>query len=139
MPRVGDCVFLRGIEISACHGVLPEERTRPQRFVIDAEVSLETDGYARSDDYRRAVCYGAILDTIVEVASGPHKCLIEALALAIVDEILRRHRTIDEVRITVHKPEAPLQGKFADVGVVLMRRRVGAQLPSLALPLAEES
>lgn len=123
MSFLGDCIFLRGIEVSACHGVLPDEKTRLQRFVIDAEVWLETDGYARSDDYRRAVCYGAILDTIVEVAGGPHKSLIEALAIAIVDELLRRFRTIDEVRITVHKPEAPLRGKFADVGVVLMRRR----------------
>ena len=123
MSLSGDCIFLRGIEVSACHGVLPEERTRPQRFVIDAEVWLETDDYARSDDYRRAVCYGAILNTIVEVVGGPHMSLIEALALAIVEELLRRFRPIDAVRITVHKPEAPLRGKFADVGVVLMRRR----------------
>ncbi len=60
---------------------------------------------------------------IVEVAGGPHKSLVEALALAIVDALLRRFRPIDAVRITIHKPEAPLQGKFADVGVVLMRRR----------------
>jgi len=126
MSLSGDCLFLRGVELSACHGVLSEERTRPQRFVIDAEVWLETDGYARSDDYRRAVCYGAILDTIIEVAGGPHKCLIEGLALSIVDELLRRFRPIDAVRITVHKPEAPLRGKFADVGVILTRRRVRA-------------
>jgi dihydroneopterin aldolase len=120
---VGDCIFLRGIELSACHGVLPDERTRPQRFVIDSEVWLETDGYARSDDYRRAICYGAILDAIVEVVGGPHKRLIEALALAIGDELLRRFQSIDAVRITVHKPEAPLRGKLADVGVSLTRRR----------------
>ncbi|WP_422029645.1 dihydroneopterin aldolase [Reyranella sp.] len=123
MSHAGDCIFLRGIEVSACHGVLAEERTRPQRFVIDAEVWLETDDYGRSDDYRRAVCYGAILDTIVEVAGGPHKSLVEALALAIVDALLRRFQPIDAVRITIHKPEAPLRGKFADVGVSLMRRR----------------
>lgn len=123
MSHVGDCIFLRGIELNACHGVLPDEWTRPQRFVIDAEVWLETDAYARGDDYRRAVCYGAILETIVEIAGGPHKCLIEALALAIGDELLRRFQSIDAVRITVHKPEAPLRGKLADVGVSLTRRR----------------
>jgi dihydroneopterin aldolase len=123
MSHAGDCIFLRGIEVSACHGVLAEERTRAQRFVIDAEVWLETDDYARSDDYRRAVCYGAILDTIVEVAGGPHKSLVEALALAIVDALLQRFLPMDAVRITIHKPEAPLRGKFADVGVSLMRRR----------------
>lgn len=123
MSLSGDCIFLRGVELTACHGVLPEERTRPQRFVIDAEVWLETDDYARGDDYRRAVCYGAILDTIVEVAGGPHKSLIEALALVLIDELLLRFRPIDAVRITVHKPEAPLQGKFTDVGVILTRQR----------------
>lgn len=123
MSHVSDCIFLRGIEVRACHGVLPVERTRAQRVVIDAEVRLETEEYARIDDYRRAVCYGAILDTIVEVAGGPHKCLIEALALSMADELLRRFGLIDAVRITIHKPDAPLRGKFADVGVSLTRRR----------------
>lgn len=123
MSPSGDCIFLRGVELTACHGVLPDEKTRPQRLVVDAEVWLDTDRYARGDDYRSAVCYGAVLDTIVEVANGPHKCLVEALALSIVDALLQRFWSIDEVRITVHKPEAPLRGKFADVGVSLTRRR----------------
>lgn len=123
MSPLSDCIFLRGVELTACHGVLLDEKTRPQRFIVDAEVWLDTDRYARSDDYQRAVCYAAIHDTIVKVAAGPHKCLIESLALSIVDELLRRFWLIGQVRITVHKPEAPLGGKFADVGVSLMRRR----------------
>ncbi len=123
MSLSGDCIFLRGVELVACHGVLPDEKTRSQRFVVDAEVWLDAERYARSDDYQRAVCYGAILDTLVEVAGGPHKCLIETLALSMIEALLRRFWPIDEVRITVHKPEAALGGKFADVGVSLSRRR----------------
>lgn len=119
----GDRIFLRGVEVLACHGVLSEERTRPQRFVVDADVWLDAEGCARSDDYKRAVCYGALQETIIDVARGPHRFLIEALALSMVDELLRRFWQIERVRITVHKPEAPLGAKFTDVGVSLTRQR----------------
>lgn len=118
-----DCIFLTGVEVLACHGVLPQERTCPQRFVIDAHVWVDVEGCAIDDDYRQAVCYGAVRDALVEVANGPHKSLVEALALAMVEELLRRFSQIEQVRIAVHKPDAPLGGKFADVGVSLTRRR----------------
>ncbi len=119
----GDRIFLKGIEVSACHGVLAEERSRRQRFIVDVEAWLDAEACARADDYKGAVCYAEILDTIVEVAGGPHKSLIEALALSMVDELLRRFCQLERVTIVVHKPEAPIAGVFSDVGVVLTRER----------------
>ncbi len=119
----GDRIFLKGIEVLACHGVLAEERSRRQRFVVDVEAWLDAEAYARADDYRSAVCYAEMHDTIVEVAGGPHKSLIEALALSMVDELLRRFCQLERVTIVVHKPEAPIAGVFSDVGVALTRER----------------
>lgn len=119
----GDRIFLKGIEVSACHGVLEEERCRRQRFVVDVEAWLDVKSYARADDYQGAVCYAAVHETIVEVAGGPHKSLIEALALSMADELLRRFGRLEKLTIVVHKPEAPIAGAFSDVGVVLTRER----------------
>jgi dihydroneopterin aldolase len=119
----GDRLFLKGIEILACHGVLEEERRRPQRFVVYVEAWLDMESYARADDYQGAVCYAAIHETIVEVAGGPRRSLIEALALSMVDELLRRFSRLERVAVAVHKPEAPIAGVFSDVGVVLTRAR----------------
>lgn len=122
-PETGDHIFLKGVEIAACHGVLPEEWSRPQRFVVDVDAWLDAEAYARADDYRRAVCYAALLETVVDVVTGPRRSLIEALALSVADALLARFGQVHTVRIAIHKPQAPLKGRFSDVGVSLTRRR----------------
>jgi dihydroneopterin aldolase len=120
----GDRIFLRGIEIQACHGVLLEEHTRPQRFVVDIDAWLDAEDYARADDYTRAVCYADMLQIVLDIVSGPRASLIEALGLAVAEALIRRFAQICVVQITIHKPEAKLPGRVTDVGVSLTRRRI---------------
>lgn len=107
----------------ACHGVFAEERERQQRFVIDAEWWLDAEAVARSDNYQESVCYRGVFETILEIFSGPPRSLIEALAAAVADAVLQRFASIQAISVTVHKPEAPLPGKYSDVGVSLLRQR----------------
>ncbi len=107
----------------AVHGVFAEERRGRQRFVVDAEWWLDAEAAARSDEYKGAVCYRDVFETVLEIFSGPPRSLIEALAVAVADAILDRFEPIRAVAITVHKPQAPLPGKFSDVGVSVTRQR----------------
>jgi dihydroneopterin aldolase len=120
----GDRIFLRGIEAQGCHGVLLEEHTRPQRFVVDVDAWLDADGYARADDYARAVCYADVLQVVLDIVLGPRFSLIEALGLSVAEALLNRFAQICTVQITIHKPEARLPGRVADVGVSLTRQRI---------------
>lgn len=119
----GDRMFVKGIEVTACHGVLAVERTRPQRFVVDVEIWSDLDACALSDDYGRAICYAEVCRTVVAILSGPSVRLIETLAVSAANELLRRFPQIDTVAVTVHKPQAPLPAPFADVGVSVTRQR----------------
>lgn len=120
---VGDHMFLRGIEVSACHGVFAGERVHAQRFVVDVDWWINAETYARADDYTDAVCYAEVFDAVVGIVSGPAVSLIEKLSLTIVDSLLAHYRAIRVVKVTVHKPDAALPGPFCDVGVSLTRER----------------
>jgi 7,8-dihydroneopterin aldolase/epimerase/oxygenase len=49
--------------------------------------------------------------------------LLERAAGAVADAIFATFARIDAVKVTVHKPHAPIAAIFEDVGVVLMRKR----------------
>jgi len=60
---------------------------------------------------------------VAELAVTSRHYLIEALAQVLAEAILARFAGVEQVRVTVHKPDAPLPGPFADVGVAITRGR----------------
>lgn len=118
-----DRIFLRGMEFSACHGVLAHEREVPQRFVVDAELLLDLREAGARDELDATVNYAALYEIVRAAAEGPPKRLIEAVAEEIAARVVAAFLRVRAVRITVHKPAAPIDGVFFDVGVSIVRRR----------------
>ena len=118
-----DRIFLRGMRFMACHGVLPHEREVPQPFEVDVEMGLDLQAAGEADDLRQTVNYAEVYDVVSTVLTVTRKYLIEALAEEIADDLLRDFDALRWVRVTVHKPAAPIDGIFSDVGVTILRRR----------------
>ena len=118
-----DRIFLRGMRFMACHGVLPHEREVPQPFEVDVEMGLDLRAAGESDDLGDTVNYAKVYHTVSSIMDGAPKQLIEALAEGIADDLLRDFDSLRWVRVTVHKPAAPIDGIFSDVGVTILRRR----------------
>ena len=118
-----DRIFLRGMRFMACHGVLPHEREVPQPFEVDVELGLSLRAAGESDDLDDTVNYAEVYDVVSTVLTVTRKYLIEALAEEIADDLLRDFDSLRWVRVTVHKPAAPIDGIFSDVGVTILRRR----------------
>ena len=118
-----DRIFLRGMRFMACHGVLPHEREVPQPFEVDVEMGLDLRAAGESDDLDDPVNYATVYDVVSTVLTVTRKYLIEALAEEIADDLLRDFDSLRWVRVTVHKPAAPIDGIFSDVGVTILRRR----------------
>ena len=118
-----DRIFLRGMRFMACHGVLPHEREVPQPFEVDVEMGLDLRAAGGSDDLDDTVNYAKVYDVVSTVLTVTRKYLIEALAEEIADDLLRDFDSLRWVRVTVHKPAAPIDGIFSDVGVTILRRR----------------
>lgn len=116
-----DSITITGLSARGFHGVLPEERVQGQDFVADIEMLL--DRFPEDDDLAGTVDYSAVADLVVAtIESGPHQ-LIETLANEIAANILDSAPLAQSVRVTVHKPSAPIAHTFRDVAVTITRSR----------------
>jgi dihydroneopterin aldolase len=117
-----DHVALRGLSVRGHHGVFQHEREDGQTFVVDLVLGLDTAPAAAGDDLERTVHYGVLAEQVAAVVSGDPVNLIETLAQRIADTCLG-HEAVEEVEVTVHKPDAPITVPFEDVTVTITRRR----------------
>jgi 7,8-dihydroneopterin aldolase/epimerase/oxygenase len=114
-----DRIRLTGVRIDAAHGVYPEEKLRPQPFLIDVEVSLRPR--PASDELATTVDYSVLASAIAEAGVAGSVDLIETLAERVAETCLSDSR-IEAVEVTVHKPQAPLPVPVSDVSVTITRR-----------------
>lgn len=117
-----DVISLKGVRAFGYHGVLPEEREHGQTFVTDVDVWLDSRRAAADDDLGATVDYSAVARDVVAVIEGEPCQLIETVADRIAQRVLT-YRPVRSVRVTVHKPEAPIEATFGDVSVSLVRTR----------------
>jgi dihydroneopterin aldolase / 2-amino-4-hydroxy-6-hydroxymethyldihydropteridine diphosphokinase len=134
-----DRIALRGVRAVGYHGVFEHERRDGQEFVVDVDVALDLTPAGDSDDLADTYDYGALASAVVARVEGAPFDLVERLATVIAQDVLGDVR-VDEVRVTVHKPQAPVPVRFEDVAVTVVRARaprsvvigVGGNLPHAA-------
>lgn len=123
MSHGKDRIHLKGMRFFGYHGVLPEETRLGQKFIVDCTLFLSTRQAGLTDDLNLSVSYAEVYQQIQGIVTGKPYKLIEALAEAIAMDVLRVHRIIDCVEVTVQKPEAPVPGTFDWMGVTIQRKR----------------
>lgn len=119
-PR--DSLKLVGIEVFARHGVLSSEKEAGQTFLVDVELFLDLAVAAASDRLSDTVHYGVLAQRIHDVVAEERWDLIETVA-GRVAEIGLDDRRVWQVKVTIHKPQAPIGVAFNDVAVTLTRSR----------------
>ncbi|MBK0417784.1 dihydroneopterin aldolase [Leucobacter sp. CSA1] len=116
-----DRITLTGLEVFAHHGVFDFERERGQRFLVDAELTVDLRAAASGDSLERTVHYGELAEAIVRAVSEDPVDLIETVAERVAGVALG-FAGVQAARITVHKPDAPIAATFRDVSVTVVRR-----------------
>jgi dihydroneopterin aldolase len=119
-----DELAVLGIECRGHHGVFDFERREGQTFVVDLVLGLDTRPAAASDDLHDTVDYGSLVAAVQEAVEKDPVDLIETLVQRIADVCLLDAR-VHWARVTVHKPEAPIEATFADVALTITRTREG--------------
>ena len=122
---MSDAIFVKGLLIHARHGVMPHEEKVGQRFVVDLELAIDLAHAAASDKLVDTVSYSSIVEAATQAFTARSYRLVEAAAGAIADAVLASFAQVASVRITVHKPHAPIAAIFNDVGVTILRSRHG--------------
>lgn len=117
----GDRIEVRGIRAFGYHGVLPHEGEFGQEFIADVELRCDMGPAAADDDLRLTADYGAVARVVSDVITGERFQLIETLADRIAAALLSQP-SVSVVRVTIHKPHAPMPVGVADVAVTRVRR-----------------
>jgi dihydroneopterin aldolase len=124
---MSDTIFVSGLALHAYHGVMQHEAKVGQTFKLDLVLAIDLAEASRTDKLKHTVSYDMVVKTASEAFCARRYRLVEAAAGAVADAVLERCPQVRQVRVTVHKPHAPIAATFDDVGVVIERGRAGAQ------------
>jgi dihydroneopterin aldolase len=121
---MSDELAVLGIECYAHHGVFDFERRDGQNFIIDLVLGVDTRSAAASDDLHDTVDYGSLVTSVKAAVETDPVDLIETLAQRIADVCLLDNR-VEWSKVTVHKPDAPIDATYSDVVLTITRKREG--------------
>lgn len=116
-------IFIRGLVIHAQHGVMQHETEVGQRFVMDIELSTDLSESSRTDRLADTVSYSTVIATASAAFKDANYKLLERAAGAVADAVLTAFPRVNTIKVTVHKPHAPIAAIFDDVGITLIRSR----------------
>jgi dihydroneopterin aldolase len=121
-----DELAVLGVECFGHHGVFDFEKREGQTFVIDLTLGMDTSPAAASDDLHDTVDYGSLVSQVKACVETDPVDLIETLAQRIADVCLLDGR-VEWARVTVHKPDAPIEATFSDVALTITRNARAAR------------
>lgn len=120
---MSDTIFITGLLVHARHGVMEHETEVGQRFVIDLDLSIDLTESSRTDLLADTVSYSTVVSTAIAAFKNANYMLLERAAGAVAEAVLGKFDRVTTVKVTVHKPHAPIPAIFHDVGVSITRSR----------------
>lgn len=111
-------VELRGLRIFGRHGVHAEEKAKGQDFLFDVDLVVGERG--ASDRLEDAVDYRQVASTVKKLSDARTYDLLEALATAVADELLRRFGA-ERAVVRVTKPAVRPAGLEGTASVSVSR------------------
>ena len=122
-----DSIYVSGLALHAFHGVMDHEASVGQTFYIDMVLDIDLTQASRSDKIADTVGYDQVVDVASQTFCARRYRLVEAAAGATADAILSTFPAVISIRVTVHKPHAPIAATFSNVGVTIVRERPDAR------------
>ena len=117
-----DTIIIKDLETFGYHGVFEEEAFLGQKFIVTAELFLDTRKAGKTDDLQDSLDYGVACQLIKKIVKTERYQLIERLAEEIANQLLLTFNLLQGVDITVKKPWAPVLLSMDTVAVRISRR-----------------
>lgn len=120
-----DKIHLESLLFHGYHGVLPEEKSLGQKFVVDVTMSVCHLRSGVSDDIADTVDYAAAYELIRNEVEGKEnaKNLIERVAARVADALLRKFPKAENVAVRIRKPHVAVDGVVGSLGIEVFRER----------------
>jgi dihydroneopterin aldolase len=117
-----DRIRLNDMTFFGYHGVLAEERSLGQRFIVDVEIQADLRAAGESDDLSKTVNYAEVVDLVKAVVTGAPMLLIEAVAETIAQTVLRDFPLAEGVAVAIRKPSVPISAAVLGSSEVRIER-----------------
>lgn len=117
-------IQIKGLRVYGYHGVMEHERDEGQYFIIDATIKVDAKRASSTDDISNTVSYAEIAQLIADNVRNNPVNLLETLSQRIADEVLNAAGPwAKSVKVTVSKPDAPIDLNFDTVAVTAKAKR----------------
>ena len=117
-------ISIKGLRVYGYHGVMEHEREEGQYFIVDATIRVDAERASSTDDISNTVSYAEIAQLIAENVRNNPVNLLETLSQRLADEILfAASPWAKKVKVTVSKPDAPIDLYFDTVSVTAKAKR----------------
>ncbi len=113
-------VFVRDLELMATLGVHDFEKLKPQRVIINVDLTVRERNEPLEDNIHKVVSYEKVVNHIKQVVAAGHVHLVETLAEMIAQECLKNPYVL-AARVRIEKPDIFPEAR--SVGVEIERRR----------------
>ena len=94
----------------AHHGVMQEEHRIGGRYEVDVSMDLDFERAAANDDLSGTVDYERVYRLVKEIVTRNNFYLIERLAYLIAHRVVEANPLVQNVEVTVRKPNPPVGG-----------------------------
>lgn len=119
-----DEIIIKGLKISARHGVFDFEKENEQLFILDIILSVSLSAAGKSDALEDTVSYAEVCD-LAEAVMQENCCnLIERAAQLVCNAIFARFAAVEAIDLTLKKPQAPLEHVLDYPAIRIVRKRV---------------
>ncbi len=113
-------VFVRDLDLMALIGIYDHEKVKPQRIVVNVDLSVQESDGPMSDEIDHVVSYEIVVKKIETIVAEGHVNLVETLAEKFAEACLRDKRVL-AARVRIEKPDIIKNAR--SVGVEIERGR----------------
>ena len=99
-------VQIRDLTFECIIGILPSERVQLQPLLLDVDLTLDFAAAAASENVVDTVDYAAVSEQLEKLAVESCFQLVETFAARACELILAKHPLVQQVAITIKKPQA---------------------------------
>jgi len=106
------------IKCSGKHGIYNHEKQNDQDFLVDIHINISDFS---GDDINKTLNYEEIVDLVIKTVNKESYDLIETLAKHISEQIVFEYAkieaTLQEIKVTVYKPDTILKNMTEGISV----------------------
>lgn len=117
-------IIIKDLKIFAYHGVKDEEKQNGQEFFIDCTLIINKPKIKFKDNINETISYSEASRFIKKVMTDQKFNLIETAAEKVTRNLFKEFSMIEEIEITLKKPNAPIKDiEFDYMAVNINSRR----------------